>query len=676
MSRENKKIGIAKLSDKKGKLKILALDHEDTFRNSIIEKSGVKEVTNADFFKTKKLIISILCKEISGILLDPDAYIKLKKSIPDDLGVLLKLEGGYSLNKEVERVTKFNSKWPIDKISKTGAVGVKFMVYYHPDASEETKEKQRKIAREAGELCEKYNLLYVLEPMGYVLCDKNLEKSKVDLIRAKEKLHVVFESVLEFSKPEYKADILKIEFPAKLGYTDLYNDGAFGSTKEGYFYTVEEIRRCCRKIDSIAKCPWIIMSSGASNSEFAEYVRLAGNAGASGYLGGQGIWKSSLSNFPNYKSMKKSLETEGIRNIRRVNDILDNETSQNSLLTGRYRNIKYKSDLSDSLKNILPEDWLDSLLGKTDKYLGFTETIPATVSLAFLDKKIIKIGEPNKNNSSFLEILKKKLPKNKKLVLATVFEPDVSESEKIISLLKKQNIKFVVFGSLHPDIKLKGKLKSKLEKEDINVYVAGCEDIVSQEDRRFWVWASKKRPYINLKISLTSDGAAVINSGEPTRLAGYLSNARIHTLRGQYDALLIGANTVMNDNPKMTYRGNHHYKNPKKIVLSSTKLDKKLEIFKGENPLLCSGDLNKLVKDWASKNITSVLVEGGVEVFREFIDHNLVDEISIVWTKKSSGKNPIYLERRLPSGNLEIVGNDIWEIVKWNIVQLHNVKNK
>ena len=182
----------------------------------------------------------------------------------------------------------------------------------------------------------------------------------------------------------------------------------------------------------------------------------------------------------------------------------------------------------------------------------------------------------------------------------------------------------------------------------------------------------KSRPKVILSAAVSIDGKIATPLGD-SNLSSKNDLKRVHKLRSQVDAILVGTNTIQNDNPLLTVRyvkGNNPvriilnslgnistkykiFKTAKKIptiVVSSEKISKnnkkRLEshpieiISTGKNSI----NLKRLLSSLYKKNIKSILLEGGGTTNWEFIKQNLVDEIFVTVTPFIvGGKNSISL---------------------------------
>jgi diaminohydroxyphosphoribosylaminopyrimidine deaminase/5-amino-6-(5-phosphoribosylamino)uracil reductase len=236
----------------------------------------------------------------------------------------------------------------------------------------------------------------------------------------------------------------------------------------------------------------------------------------------------------------------------------------------------------------------------------------------------------------------------------------------------EKKIKRVVIGTLDMNPLVSGKGIKKLKGAGIDVKVGILEKECVNLNKFFFKFITKKNPFVTLKIAQTIDGKIADTHLDSKWITSIPSRRKVHSLRSQYDAVLIGAGTVKTDNPILTVRLTEG-RNPKRVILDtnlSLNLDRKIFKTNGDknlivitsemssikykkiNKLLSMGvdiafagqgddgklDLKQALKELAQRNITSVLVEGGNKIFTSFIKNNLFDEILLFLSPKILGK--------------------------------------
>lgn len=203
-------------------------------------------------------------------------------------------------------------------------------------------------------------------------------------------------------------------------------------------------------------------------------------------------------------------------------------------------------------------------------------------------------------------------------------------------LLLEKQVKRVVVGTVDPFDSVAGKGIARLQAAGIEVQVGVLEQACRWQNRRFFTQIEKNRPYIILKWAQSADGYLAPAQPGPYWLSSPESKQLVHHWRAQEAAILVGAQTVVADNPALTTRlvpGN----NPLRVVLHSRKLEKHYEVFNDEAASLCiayeQGKLTKSIPDILGqlheKKVQSVLVEGGAHTLTAFLQRGLFDELRV-----------------------------------------------
>ncbi|MEH6536281.1 MAG: bifunctional diaminohydroxyphosphoribosylaminopyrimidine deaminase/5-amino-6-(5-phosphoribosylamino)uracil reductase RibD [Psychroserpens sp.] len=208
-------------------------------------------------------------------------------------------------------------------------------------------------------------------------------------------------------------------------------------------------------------------------------------------------------------------------------------------------------------------------------------------------------------------------------------------------LIIKHQIPNVVIGCIDDNIQVAGKGIAKLKATGCHVTIGILETECKQHHKRFFTFHNKKRPYIILKWAETSNGYIAPKTKDkkaPVWITNQFSRQLVHKWRAEEQALLVGTNTVLEDNPSLTVRdwtGN----NPIRIVIDrELKLSKEHSVFntEAETHIITKNetDFNQpIAQQIASllhlKDINSVIIEGGAQTLQTFIDENLWDEARV-----------------------------------------------
>lgn len=224
--------------------------------------------------------------------------------------------------------------------------------------------------------------------------------------------------------------------------------------------------------------------------------------------------------------------------------------------------------------------------------------------------------------------------------------------------LVEAKVKNVYGGLLDVNPKVAGKGFKILEDTGIHVEYGFLQDELRKQNEVFFKWIEHKKPFVVLKAAMTLDGKIATATGQSKWITNETSRAYGYKLRDIYDGIMVGINTVIEDNPMLTARVDGG-KNPIRIVVDSSlkidinanvvqdksaktivattdKADKdkilKLQaqdvdvivVDKDENDKV---DIEKLLDILGQQNICSILVEGGATLSGSFVAKKLVDKV-------------------------------------------------
>jgi diaminohydroxyphosphoribosylaminopyrimidine deaminase / 5-amino-6-(5-phosphoribosylamino)uracil reductase len=213
-------------------------------------------------------------------------------------------------------------------------------------------------------------------------------------------------------------------------------------------------------------------------------------------------------------------------------------------------------------------------------------------------------------------------------------------------LIVKEKISKVIIGIKDPNTEVNGKGINKLRKAGIKVEYGILKKECEELNKFFIKNITNKIPYVTIKIAQSIDGRIALNNNKSKYITCEDSLKFVHKLRSEYDAVLIGKNTALLDNPSLTVRMIKG-RNPYRIVIDkNSKLPEHLKIFTDKNSdktIIINSPQNKniplinILKALHDLNISSVLVEGGANVFSQFVEKNLFDDIYFIVAPKIIG---------------------------------------
>ena len=304
------------LSNKDGIIAAAAMDQRGSLQKSLASAKGVeqKAITWDMMSEFKTAVTRILTPHASAILLDPEYGLDAAKARASNAGLLLAYEEtGYD-NTKPGRLPDLLPHVSGKRIQDWGADAVKILIYYSPFDDPGVNDIKHAFIERIGSECVDNDIPFFLEFVGYDPKGGN-EKG---LEFAKLKPKVVIGSMQEFTKPQYKVDILKVEVPINAEFVEgssVYK----GEKAQSY----QEAQDLFREAAHVASKPFIYLSAGVGNAQFVESLRMAADAGTdfSGVLCGRATWKDGMPIYATkgLAALEDFLSTKGVENINAVN---------------------------------------------------------------------------------------------------------------------------------------------------------------------------------------------------------------------------------------------------------------------------------------------------------------------------------------------------------------------
>jgi diaminohydroxyphosphoribosylaminopyrimidine deaminase/5-amino-6-(5-phosphoribosylamino)uracil reductase len=238
--------------------------------------------------------------------------------------------------------------------------------------------------------------------------------------------------------------------------------------------------------------------------------------------------------------------------------------------------------------------------------------------------------------------------------LYTNLEPCVhtGRTSPCTEIILKSEISKVVAGIKDPNPQVSGKGFGRLKDAGIEVEEGVLEEKASQINEAYLKYIQTRIPYVILKIAASLDGKIAQSNSTSKWITGEESRKRVHEWRNRVDAILVGVWTVIQDNPSLTVRNVERIKNPIRIILDSTlRIPKEARILNGDEPTIIATtekasrqeieelekrgikvwilkankkgqvDIEDLLSEAGKREILSIFVEGGSEIFTAFLPY-------------------------------------------------------
>ncbi len=275
----------------------------------------------------------------------------------------------------------------------------------------------------------------------------------------------------------------------------------------------------------------------------------------------------------------------------------------------------------------------------------------------------IKYGEAHAEINAINSVKDKSLLKESTLYLSLEPCSHFGKTPPCTDRIIECGIPRIVVATKDINPKVSGRGIDTLRKEGRKVDVGILENEALEQNRRFFTYHAKKRPYIILKWAQTLDGfidtiRKPTDPIAPVWITNEMARSLVHRWRSEEQALMIGTNTVEKDNPMLTVR-NWGGRTPLRVIVDrKLRLPINMNVFDGNYPtLLCIGNNTsasarkpefvtipnlemvtidfakgmetQLLKEFYDRQIISVMIEGGAKLINSFLEKSLWDEARV-----------------------------------------------
>ena len=305
------------------------------------------------------------------------------------------------------------------------------------------------------------------------------------------------------------------------------------------------------------------------------------------------------------------------------------------------------------------EDYIARCIELAKNGFGTTYPNPMVGSVIVYNGEIIGEGWHQKAGEPHAEVNAIRSVKDPSLLdKATIYvslEPcsHFGKTPPCCDLIIKNKIPNVVIGTVDSNIKVAGNGIKRLQEAGANVIVGVLEKECYELNQRFFTFHEKKRPYIILKWAETQDGfIAPLQKEEqkPVWITNLNSRQLVHKWRTEEQAILVGTQTVIDDNPQLNARdwvGN----NPIRVVIDQNhRIPKTAHVFDNQTKTIVFSNkkstpslkntifevidfqqniAQQIVDKLFQNQIQSVIIEGGAQTLQTFIDADLWDEARV-----------------------------------------------
>ncbi|MEP6699315.1 MAG: bifunctional diaminohydroxyphosphoribosylaminopyrimidine deaminase/5-amino-6-(5-phosphoribosylamino)uracil reductase RibD [Verrucomicrobiota bacterium] len=278
-------------------------------------------------------------------------------------------------------------------------------------------------------------------------------------------------------------------------------------------------------------------------------------------------------------------------------------------------------------------------LREAQKGIGRTSPNPAVGAVLSVNGKIVAKGYHRGAGQPHAEVeclraFARPAPKN--AALYVTLEPCSTRGRTgaCTEAIIQSGIRQVVIGATDPNPGHAGRGMKILTQAGVSIRVGILAQECTALNEAYNKWICTGHPFVIAKCGMTLDGRLARRAGEPRWITSAASRRHAQALRARVDAILIGAETLRTDNPRLTVRAQRQAKQPWRIVLSrSGSLPTSARLFTDRfadrTIVYRNKNLAVVLKELGKKEITSVLIEGGGDILGQALDQKLIDQIQL-----------------------------------------------
>jgi diaminohydroxyphosphoribosylaminopyrimidine deaminase/5-amino-6-(5-phosphoribosylamino)uracil reductase len=318
--------------------------------------------------------------------------------------------------------------------------------------------------------------------------------------------------------------------------------------------------------------------------------------------------------------------------------------------------------------------YLQMCYALAEKAIGWASPNPYVGAVIVKNDMIVGYGYHEKPGEPHAEVvaLKKAGPRAKNATAYINLEPCVhwGRTPPCIDKILKAELKRVVISSIDPNPLVNGKGIEKMKKAGIKVSLGLLKEKNNRLNEAYLKYIQSKVPFVTLKAALSLDGKTATKTFSSKWISSPQTREYMHLIRGEHDAIMVGINTILKDDPQLTVR--HPCWPGKKIVrvvldsnlriplkskilstlskgelfiftLKKSSSDKKDILEKKGAKVITVPDKNNRVDlkktlNWLGENqISSVLVEGGSRLHTQILESRTADKIILSISQKLIG---------------------------------------
>jgi diaminohydroxyphosphoribosylaminopyrimidine deaminase / 5-amino-6-(5-phosphoribosylamino)uracil reductase len=286
------------------------------------------------------------------------------------------------------------------------------------------------------------------------------------------------------------------------------------------------------------------------------------------------------------------------------------------------------------------ENFMRVALGEARKGVGLTSPNPAVGAVLVVKNKIVARGHHRRAGSPHAEVecltnFGRSVPAEATLYVTLEPCSTIGRTGACTDAIVAAGVRRLVVGAVDPNPKHSGRGLEQLEKAGLEVRLGVLENECSELNETYNKWIVTGIPFVIAKCGMSLDGRLTAPPSESRWLTSAAARRHAQQLRAKVDAILVGAETIRADNPRLTVRGQRTaQQQPWRIILSrSAKLPCGARVFTDRfaerTVVYRDTDLGVVLSKLGAKEITSVLIEGGGDILGQALDQRLIDKVQV-----------------------------------------------
>jgi len=297
--------------------------------------------------------------------------------------------------------------------------------------------------------------------------------------------------------------------------------------------------------------------------------------------------------------------------------------------------------------------WMDYALRLGRRALGTTAENPNVGCVIVKDERVVGLGwtQPGGRPHAENEALARAGEAARGATAYVTLEPCAHQGRTppCADALVRAGIARVVTAIEDPDPRTKGEGHERLRRAGIAVAVGEGAPEARRDMAGFLTRIVWKRPQVILKLAVSADGKIAARAGEATAITGPEARAQVHLLRAHSNAIVIGMDTALVDDPRLDVRlPGLEDRSPRPFVMSVSRQLPHGAALARRGAEVLRGPIPDALSELARRGINRLLVEGGARLARSFIEQALVDEFWLFQSPRSLGDGGVDALAGLP----------------------------